>query len=276
MNALVGQADLALIVLDALRYDVAKQEFEAGRTPNLAGYIPGGWEKRHSPGSFTYSAHQAFFAGFLPTPTDPEAPPDRLFAAEFAGSVTSGPGTCTFRAPDIVTGLAERGYHGICIGGVGFFNRRTALSRVLPDLFAEAHWSVELGVTDPCSTEKQCRLAVRRLGQLPDTQRVFLYLNVSAIHQPNCHYVSGKTKDDLESHAAALRYVDAELPVLFRALQKRNDTFVMIGSDHGTLYGEDGFTGHRVGHEHVYTVPWAEFLLLNSRRASRFLHWERR
>jgi hypothetical protein len=30
-------------------------------------------------------------------------------------------------------------------------------------------------------------------------------------------------------------------------------------SDHGTLFGEEGWTGHRIGHPAVWTVPYAEF-----------------
>ena len=33
------------------------------------------------------------------------------------------------------------------------------------------------------------------------------------------------------------------------------------GHTHGTAYGEDGFTGHRLGHEVVWTVPYAQFVL---------------
>jgi hypothetical protein len=36
---------------------------------------------------------------------------------------------------------------------------------------------------------------------------------------------------------------------------------VIICSDHGTLYGEDGHVGHRVAHPAVWTVPYAEFVL---------------
>ena len=66
MTEIVGSHDLALITLDTLRYDVAVEELAAGRTPNLARLV-GTWEQRHTPGSFTYAAHAAFFAGFLPT-----------------------------------------------------------------------------------------------------------------------------------------------------------------------------------------------------------------
>ncbi len=103
------------------------------------------------------------FAGFLPTPAAPGQHP-RLFAARFAGSETSTGSTFVFDAPDIVAGLAQIGYHTACIGGVGFFNKQTPLSRVLPGLFAESHWEPRLGVTDPRSTEHQVRLALDIAG----------------------------------------------------------------------------------------------------------------
>src|SRR5262245_46809942 len=116
----IGSHDVLLVTLDTLRYDVARDELAAGRTPNLAAILPGGyWEQRHSPATFTFAAHQAFFAGFLPTPIAPGRHA-RLFAACFPGSETTAAQTCVFDAPDIVTGLAARGYHTLCIGGRGF------------------------------------------------------------------------------------------------------------------------------------------------------------
>lgn len=257
MNEIVGARDIVFITLDTLRFDVADACFRQGKTPNFARWFPGGWEKRHTAGSFTYAAHQAFFAGFLPAPVDAPGAP-RLFAARFAGSETTGTGTCVFDAPDIVAGLRGRGYHTICIGGVGFFNQLTPLGSVLPGLFDESHWSPELGVTNPGSTGAQFTLAARRLEDLPRDQRVFLFINVSAIHQPNRHYLAGAAADSLASHAAALCYVDGELTLLQAALARRGPACVIVCSDHGTLYGEDGFTGHRIGHPAVWTVPYAD------------------
>ncbi|SEL50442.1 Sulfatase [Stigmatella aurantiaca] len=261
MMAVVGSHDLLLLTLDTLRYDVAEDLAAQGRTPFLSSLLPGGrWEQRHSPASFTYAAHHAFFAGFLPTPVAPGLHP-RLFAMRFEGSETTAAGTCVFDAPDLVSGLAGRGYHTLCIGGVGFFNKLNPLGRVLPGLFAESHWRPELGVREPHSTQHQVSLAVSRLEALPREQRVFLFLNVSALHQPNRHYLPGATQDSRASHAAALEYVDAQLPPLFAALRRRGPTFCIVCSDHGTTYGEDGHTGHRLGHPVVWTVPYAEFLL---------------
>ena len=260
-RAIVGTHDILLMTLDTLRYDVARDTLAAGRTPNLAELLPEGrWEMRHSPGSFTYAAHQAFFAGFLPTPAAPGQHP-RLFAARFAGSETTTDSTFVFDAPDIVTGLAQLGYHTACIGGVGFFNKQTPLSRALPSLFAESHWEPRLGVTDPRSTEHQVRLAVSILERMPRDRRIFLFINVSALHQPNRFYLPGATEDTLASHAAALAYVDSQLPPLFDVLRERGPALAIVCSDHGTAYGEDGYAGHRLAHPVVWTVPYTEFLL---------------
>jgi hypothetical protein len=218
---------------------------------------------RHAPGTFTYASHHAFFAGFLPTPAEPRALArhKRLFALAFEGSETTGPSTCVFDAPDIVTGLRGRGYHTACIGGTGFFNKKNPLGTVLPSLFDESHWDPSLGVGDPRSTENQVARGVTILEAQPRDRRVFLFVNVSALHQPNCMYVPGATVDSIETHAAALAYVDSALPPLFDALSRRGGAFCILTSDHGTAYGEDGYRGHRIAHPAVWNVPYAEVML---------------
>src|SRR5262249_42681742 len=176
---LVGSHDILMMTLDTLRYDVAAAALAAGQTPNFGRLLPGGrWELRHSPASFTYAAHHAFFAGFLPTPAVPGQHP-RLFAARFAGSATTTDATCVLEAADIVTGLAGRGYHTICIGGTGFFNKLTPLGSVLPGLFAESHWDETLGVASANSTERQVALAIERIAAQPQDRRLFLFVNIS-------------------------------------------------------------------------------------------------
>lgn len=277
MNQIVGSHDIVFITLDTLRYDVAQQLFMNGELPVLAPYLAAsGWEKRHTPGSFTYAAHHAFFAGFLPTPAYPGHHP-RLFATAFRGSETTSSNTCVFSQENIVAGLAARGYHSICIGGVGFFNQQTALGSVLPSLFAEAHWNPSLGVGSPRSTQQQVKLACRQVQA--QTGRVFLFINISAIHHPNHFYLrdddanlvtpelanersrnTGQSRrDSLDSHAAAMRYVDGALAPLMQFFSRRGPSFFIVCSDHGCAYGEDGFTGHRLAHDSVWNVPYAHF-----------------
>lgn len=261
VNQLVGSHDVLLLTLDTLRFDVAQTCLDQGHTPYLESLLPNStWERRHSPANFTYAAHHAFFAGFLPTPIPPGCHP-RLFAAQFPGSETTHTTTYVFDAPDIVTGLARLGYRTICIGGVGFFNQLSPLGQVLPSLFMDRYWNATLGVTDPQSTAHQVDLAVRCLEALPKEQRVFLFINISALHQPNAMYLPGAKTDSWKSHAAALAYVDSQLPPLFAALQHRAPVLCILCSDHGTAYGEEGYVGHRVSHPVVWTVPYAEFVL---------------
>jgi Sulfatase len=262
LATLIGSHDVALVTLDTLRYDVAAECAATGRTPNLARVLPGGrWERRHTPASFTYAAHHAFFAGFLPTPATPGRHP-RLFAARFPGSETATDDTWVFDEPDVVTALAKEGYHTLCLGGVGFFNRRSALGGVLPDLFAEDHWRPEFGVTEPDSLRHQLDQLAESAAAIPGDQPLFTFLNVSALHQPNRHYLPGAAEDGPASHAAALSYIDTAMPRLFGLLTGRGrPCLVVICSDHGTAYGEDGHHGHRLAHEVVWTVPYAEFVL---------------
>ena len=259
-RSLLGTHDVVFITLDTLRYDVAECALAAGWTPNLAACLPGGnWERRHTPGSFTFSAHQAFFAGFLPTPAAPGLH-SRLFALAFPGSETTTESTLVFDAPDIVAGFAAADYRTSCVGGVGFFNRRSALGCVLPDLFSESVWSEDFGVTARESTRSQVDWALRRLDGMRPDERWFLFLNVSALHQPNCIFCPGATTDTADTQAHALRYVDEHIGRLLRALTSRAPLLVVICSDHGTAYGEDGFVGHRLAHPVVWTVPYTEFV----------------
>lgn len=256
---LIPGCDVVLLTLDSLRFDVAVQALNAGDTPHLAALLPGGeWEERHTPGSFTFAAHQAFLAGFLPTPARPGRHP-RLFAASFEGSTSTGTRTFTFDEPNLPQAFAARGYRTVCIGGVGFFNGRTALGQTLPDMFHEAHWTPATGVKNPDSAAVQTALAARRLASI--TERVFLLLNFSATHTPTHFYVPGEKRDTPATQQAALKTVDAALPTLLNALRKRGNTLLIVCSDHGTCFGEDGYRGHRLAHPLVWTVPYAELVL---------------
>ncbi len=146
MNHIVGKMNIVLITLDTLRYDVAERALAEGRTPNLRKLIPGAWQQCHSPATFTYAAHQAFFAGFLPTPAKP-GKHERLFAADFAGSETTSSNTYVFKEADMVRGLQAAGYQTVCIGGVGFFNKKTCPGLTLPSLSRKLLGREKFGVT---------------------------------------------------------------------------------------------------------------------------------
>lgn len=262
MRTIVGRMSVLFVTLDCLRLDVTQRCLAEGRTPNLATVLPaGGWEPRETPGTFTLPAHLAFFHGFLPTPLTP-GPHSRLFALEFDGSLTTGPTTFVFRGVDnIIAGFRSLGYRSLCVGGVGFFNKRNPLGHVLPGFFAESIWSPAMSVVTRDSTANQVRAATDWLEVLRPDELALLFINVSATHPPHAMYLPGANIDSAASQAAALQYVDSCLPPLFDALRRRGPCFCLVMSDHGEAHGEDGRFGHRIAHPTVTTVPYAHFIL---------------
>jgi hypothetical protein len=262
MHEVVGKADLLWVTLDCLRYDVACRAQSAGRTANLTAVLPPqGWEARETPGTFTLAAHLSFFHGFLPTPMG-DGPHPRLLAVEFEGSLTITPQTYVFAGvDDVIAGFRREGYRTFCVGGVGFFNCKNPLGRILPGFFAESVWHSSMGVTARDSTAKQVGAALDWLARVGHCERVLLFVNISATHPPHVHYLAGAVADSPASQEAALAYVDAQLPPLFAALRRRGRCFCLFMADHGEAHGEDGRRGHRIAHPSVTTVPYAHFFL---------------
>lgn len=262
MNEVVGTCDILFVCLDTLRYDVAKREEELGHTPNLSGY--GSWRKCHAPGNYTFPSHMAMFIGNLPSPAEPTPlyERERLFVAKENQALGRlHPYSYVFEGDSFIRGLEYAGYRTICVGGVGFFNKRTPINSMLPSFFTESHWNTRFSCHIKESLEHQIDFIERRLSKIPKEERVFLYLNVDSIHYPNAFYLDGAKEDDVETHAAALRYVDRHLPRLFHAFSERGRTFSIVCSDHGTCYGEDGYQFHCHSHEIVWTVPYQHFFI---------------
>lgn len=250
--------DILMITFDALRFDVADAAWREGRTPLLRQAIPQGWQRRHTPGSFTYAAHAALFAGFWPTPETP-GPHARPFALQFPGSRSVGAETLCVGGDNLVAGLRGRGFQTVCIGGVGFFNPATPLGAVFPGYFERSYWRPEYSVTQLHSTRAQVRQACACVEESEADRPLFLFVNISATHPPTHGYVPGARGDSVATQMAALEYVDRRLPPLFASLKVRGrGGIAYLMSDHGTLFGDDGYTGHRVGHPLVWTVPYAE------------------
>jgi hypothetical protein len=60
-----------------------------------------------------------------------------------------------------------------------------------------------------------------------------------------------------DRQVAAVRYLDSVVEELFDAVPR--NTYITITSDHGELFGEDGYFGHGpIQHEKVFEVPFLE------------------
>lgn len=262
MNEIVGTYDILFICLDTLRYDAAFEEQENSNTPILNKY--GKWKKCHASGNFTYPSHHAMFSGFLPSPVEfvPITKRQMLFFPKNIGMGSNAPkNSFAFEGSTFIEGLANVGYETICIGGVAFFDKRSDIGNVFPNMFKKSYWNPQFSCSVKESTENQVNFAIKEINKLDKQKRIFMYINVDAIHYPNYFYLDGESKDNIETHKAALRYVDSKLEKLFDTFKHRNKTFVIVCSDHGTCYGEDGYYFHCVSHEVVYTVPYKHFIL---------------
>lgn len=263
MRQVVGKQDILFICLDTLRYDAAKMEEEAGGTPVLNQF--GSWERRQAPGNFTYPSHHAMFAGFLPCRFDAKSLADRemLFFPKQIGMGNKVPeGAFGYSGSTVMEGLRKAGYDTWCVGGVAFFDKRTDLGRVFPGYFEKSYWNPSFACPVRESTKNQVDFILGKLAKADEERRLFLYLNVDAIHYPNYFYLEGARQDSLESHRAALRYVDGELGRLFDGWKKRRkEAFVICCSDHGTCYGEDGCQFHGINHPVVNEIPYKHFFI---------------
>lgn len=262
MNDIVGKCNILFLCLDSLRFDVAVTQQENGQTPTLAQF--GAWRKCHAPGNFTYPSHQAMFAGFFPIDVEVRNMKQRetLFFSEDIGMGRKAPqGAYSFQGQTFIQGLERVGYETYCIGGLSFFDKRTDLGKVMPAYFQHSFWNPSFGCKVKDSAANQVNYAVRLLNKVRQEQLIMMYINISALHYPVYFYLEGEQKDSVGSQGAALRYVDGELEKLFKAFQRKRDTFVICCSDHGTCYGEDGCIYHGFNHPLVNTVPYKHFML---------------
>ncbi|SNT24920.1 Sulfatase [Anaerovirgula multivorans] len=262
MNQIVGEYDILFVCLDTLRYDVAYQEQENNNTPVLNRY--GKWRKCHAPGNYTFPSHMAMFVGSLPSPAEPIPlfERERLFMPkEFSSSMATPKSAFLFEGSSFIEGLEKVEYETLCIGGVGFFNKRTEINRILPNLFKYSYWHPSFSCHIKESFENQLNVIEKKLDKYSSDQRIFMYVNIDSIHYPNNFYLEGEREDNVHTHAAALRYVDSHIDRLFDMFKKRGKTFVIVCSDHGSCYGEDGYNFHCLSHEIVYTVPYKHFFL---------------
>ncbi len=263
MGQIIGSHDILFVCLDALRYDVAVQEEAAARTPFLNRY--GKWEKRQAAGSFTYPAHHAMFAGFLPChfETKNMAQRELLFYPRAIGLRRKVPkGAYAFYGSTWIESLAQEGYETWCVGGVSFFDKHSDMGKVFPGFFQKSDWNPSFGCRVKDSTKNQVDFILHKIACADPKKHILLYLNIDAIHYPNYFYENGATCDSLSSHAAALRYVDGELGRLWDGWKRqRGSGFVICCSDHGTCYGEDGNLYHGLNHPAVLTVPYKHFMI---------------
>jgi hypothetical protein len=272
-----GANNLVVVVLDSLRYD----SWLAAEPKTLAALGP--VERRWSYASWTAPSHYNLLMGLLPHTSPPEVYASEYYKEDFArySERLAVPG---MEFAKVLPSLFLPTYLKHALGystharvSMPVLNRHTAINRDFD--------SYELM---PSHNDMAAMLDTMELS--PDRPSFHL-LNVGETHYPyalpdedpskwprisGVHGVFKHLDDELDAttepreffdrHALrelqdrqihAVEYIDGVIARLFDLLP--SNTWVVVTSDHGELFGEDRFFGHGpVAHEKVFEVPFVE------------------
>jgi len=256
-----GNPDVLFVTLDSCRYDA----FATAAAPNLKAIGP--LVRAYSPSHFTYGAHAAFFMGFTPgDPARPEPYVNSKYAKIFR---MSGGGHRGFAAPwlelegrNLIDGFRRRGYRTIGTGAVGWFDPATDTGRMLTADFERFHYA-----GGPHFRAQREFLLAEIAKARSDGVPVFAFANVGETHVPYWHEGAtwsdavnpcvpfGTANDAAESRrrqVACIEWLDTEMAPLLDAFAGAG---VVVCSDHGDCWGEDGLWEHGIHHPRTLEVP---------------------
>lgn len=264
--------NLVILVLDSLRYDVAVE----AEMRSLDRF--GGPQLRYSYASWTAPSHQAFAMGLLPH----RGLRYRLAADEYNANYRMFSlrlGLDRFDISGLLPSLnlAEhlRKHHGY----------RTEAYVAMPVLNESTSFNIGFDHYEMTDPPNDLRSVIDRLDWSGDRPR-YVFINsglthypyvlpgldaaglpiVSGVHGVLRHDLAGDgvpypTKEALELYRArqveTARHADACIDRLVRT--SPDDTWLIVTSDHGELFGEDGYFGHGpMTHPKLFEVPFAE------------------
>jgi hypothetical protein len=271
-----GANNYILIVLDSCRYD----SFQRARPRTMKKLGP--VERRWSYASWTSPSHFNLLMGLLP-----HASPKHVFASQYYTKdffkYNERLGTSNFE----FSSLAPQLYLPPFLKGSLGYDTHAMVS--LPVLNSQTILNYGFDTYKLMPSHNDMRAMVREIKFSSERPQFYL-LNVGETHYPYAlpgeppenwprvhgvhgvfkhldeHVVGGKLvapKEKMFSRAAleelrhrqlsAVRYLDRVVEELFELVPK--NTYITITSDHGELFGEDGYFGHGpVQHEKVFEV----------------------
>lgn len=275
-EARAGARNVVVVVLDSLRYD----SWVAAAPRNLARLGP--VERRWSYASWTAPSHYNLLMGLLP-----HSSPSRVYASEYYKqdflrySERLGISGMEFKRllPSLFlpTFLRnELGYRTHAMVSMPVLNRHTVINRDFdtyelmpkhndmaamlgrmrfeegrPSFFllnvGETHYPYALPDEDPSTWPR-----------ISGVHGVFKRLDDQPGPDGEPEFFDERTLSELrDRQIGTVRYLDDVMGRLFDLVP--NDTWIIVTSDHGELFGEDGFFGHGpINHDKVFEVPFVE------------------
>jgi len=229
--------------------------------------------KAKAPSNFTYGSHASFFVGFTPGIPNLKKPflnpkYGKIFKMRggFGGFVEP---FIKLDGENIIQGYNNLGYTTIGTGAVGWFRPETKTGKILGKDFQHFFYS-----GNTYSLEKQLEWVQSKIQESIE-KPLFVFINIGETHTPYYHKdapwspeddpcIPFNDKNDPEKcRTRQLRCVEFVDQKIGQILEDFSDESILICSDHGDCWGEDGLWNHGIHHEKVLTVPM--IIRLNSK-----------
>ena len=271
-----GARNLVIVIFDSLRYDA----WTAARPQTLAKL--GNVERRWSYASWTAPSHYNLLLGLLPHTSPPHVYASEYYKQDFLRySERLGVEGIEFKRllPSIFLPTYLRnvlGYRTHAMVSMPVLNRATPINRDFDTYeLMPKHNDMAAMLAQMSFSDERPSFHLLNVGEthypyaLPD-EDPSLWPRISGVHGVFKHLdeQEGSTEpatffDDAtlatlrERQIEALRYLDGVMARLFDMAPP--NTWFVVTSDHGELFGEDGYFGHGpIAHDKVLEVPFVE------------------
>ena len=264
------------IIMDSCRYD----SFEAARTPNVDRL--GDCHKRYSYASWTAPSHYTFVMGMMPHVSPKGVMASEVYRDEFAHwRARTGLPDVAFRdfLPELSLpkALGNLGYRTVAKVSMPVLNQFTLLRQHFDEYQKMPHHNdFQTMIDEVDCDEDDPHYYLLNLGE---THYPYMLSGeelprVSGVHGAlkamgsgnDARLATAGTKDFFtperfaalhQQQVVCVEYVDRLIGELMEKVPR--DTHFIVTSDHGELFGEDGYFGHGpIMHEKCFEVPFVE------------------
>ncbi len=275
-----GARNLVVVILDSLRYDT----WQAARLQSLSELGPA--ERRFSYASWTAPSHDNLLMGLLPHTSPPHVYASEYYKDDFIRySERLGVADMEFKKllPSIFlpTYLKHTlGYRTHARVSMPVLNQFTVINRDFDSYkLMPSHNDMAAMLNELTFDEQRPSFWLLNVGE---THYPYAYPgqdapdipHISGVHgvfkrldeiraeggEPAEFFNEARLKELHERQVAALEYLDGVFARLLNRLP--TNTWLIVTSDHGELFGEEGYFGHGpIAHEKVLEVPFVEGLV---------------
>ncbi|HEV2686723.1 MAG TPA: sulfatase-like hydrolase/transferase [Actinomycetota bacterium] len=270
-----GARNLIVVTFDSLRYDT----WTAAQPQTLAKL--GSVERRWSYASWTAPSHYNLLMGLLPHTSPPRVYASEYYKQDFLRySQRLGVDGIEFKKllPSIFLPTYLRtvlGYKTHAMVSMPVLNRNTPINRDFDTYeLMPKHNDMAAMLAQMSFDDERPSFYLLNVGEthypyaLPD-EDPSMWPRLSGVHGVFKHLDDEQPSDEpaffndavlaelRERQVDALRYLDGVVARLFDLVPK--NTWIVVTSDHGELFGEDGYFGHGpIAHDKVLEVPFVE------------------